>query len=90
MDLSVIVPIYNSRTRLDGLGKRLGYKIISSDSVYQLLPSRQKTLFSDLGAHRIRGKSQPLRLYGAVANDAADPADAANKVIHFKPGDTSA
>ncbi|MGB5297718.1 MAG: adenylate/guanylate cyclase domain-containing protein [Thiogranum sp.] len=77
----------NTASRLDGLGKRLGYKIISSSSVYELLPSRQKALFSDLGAHRIRGKSQPLRLYGAVANDAANPA---SKVVDFKPNDRSA
>jgi len=86
----------NTASRLDGLSKRLGYKIISSGSVYERLPNRQKALFSDLGAHRIRGKAQPLRLYGAVANDATDAtdatdaADAANKIIHFKPGDTSA
>ena len=77
----------NTASRLDGLGKRLGYKIISSDSVYELLPARQKALFCDLGAHRIRGKSQPMRLYGAVANEAADPA---STVVHFKPNDTSA
>jgi adenylate cyclase len=77
----------NTASRLDGLSERLGYKIISSASVYELLPGHQKALFSDLGEHHIRGKSQPLRLYGAVENDAAD---LANKVVHFKPNDTSA
>jgi class 3 adenylate cyclase len=77
----------NTASRLDGLGKRLGYKIISSASVYELLPSRQKVLFSDLGPHQIRGKSQPMRLYGAVENEADDQT---GKVVHFKPNDTSA
>jgi class 3 adenylate cyclase len=62
----------NTASRLDGLSKRLGYKIIGSASLYERLPDRQKILFSDLGEHRIRGKSHPLRLYGAVANDAAN------------------
>jgi adenylate cyclase len=77
----------NTASRLDGAGKRLGYKIIGSASVYELLPERQKALFSDLGEHRIRGKSQPLRIYGAVANAAAGSPD---NVVHLTPGDTSA
>jgi len=76
----------NTASRLDGLSTRLGYKIISSASVYDVLPVHQKALFSELGEHRIRGKSQPLRLYGAVANE---DADLDNKVIHFQPNDTS-
>lgn len=75
----------NTASRLDGLSKRLGYKIISSTSIYEHLPDRQKALFSDLGEHSIRGRSQPMRLYGAVANDAADLGD---KVVHFKPNAT--
>lgn len=77
----------NTASRLDGLSKRLGYKIISSDSVHSLLPDHQKALFIDLGEHRIRGKSRPLRLYGAVAH--AD-ADLTSNVVHLTPNDTSA
>ncbi|MGD2074808.1 MAG: adenylate/guanylate cyclase domain-containing protein, partial [Gammaproteobacteria bacterium] len=77
----------NTASRLDGLSKRLGYKIIGSASLYELLPDHQKILFSDLGEHRVRGKSQPLRLYGAVANDTAQQPD---NVVHLTPNDTSA
>jgi adenylate cyclase len=77
----------NTASRLDGLSKRLGYKIISSESVYALLPEPKRALFSDLGEHGIRGKSQPLRLYGAVAHSAADPAD---NVVRLTPNDTLA
>ncbi len=77
----------NTASRLDGLSKRLGYKIISSTSIYEHLPDHKKALFSDLGEHQIRGKSQPLRLYGAVASESTDPA---GKIVHFKPNDTSA
>lgn len=76
----------NTASRLDGLSTRLGYKIISSISIYERLPDHQKALFSELGEQSIRGKSKPLRLYGAVANGAADPD---GKVVHFKPSSTS-
>jgi adenylate cyclase len=76
----------NTASRLDGLSKRLGYKIISSNSIYDRLPDRQKSLFSDLGEHQIRGRTQALRLYGAVADGVADPQD---KVVAFKPNGTS-
>ncbi|VAW82691.1 Adenylate cyclase [hydrothermal vent metagenome] len=62
----------NTASRLDGLSKRLGYKIISSANIYQRLPEQQKELFSELGEHRIRGKSRPLQLYGAVVDGAAE------------------
>ena len=76
----------NTASRLDGLSKRLGYKIISSISIYERLPDCQKALFSELGEHRIRGKSQPLRLYGAVADGVAE---LDGKVVHIKPVSTS-
>ena len=83
----------NTASRLDGLSKRLGYKIISSTSIYERLPDHQRALFADLGEHRIRGRSQPLRLYGAVAQEedgAVDDSDTDTKVVQLKPGDGSA
>jgi class 3 adenylate cyclase len=77
----------NTASRLDGLGKRLGYKIIGSASVFGRLSDRQKALFTDLGEHRVRGKSQPVRVYGAVANEAAGSPD---NVVHLTPSDAPA
>jgi class 3 adenylate cyclase len=77
----------NTASRLDGLGKRLGYKIIGSASVYDQLSDRQKALFTSLGEHRIRGKSQSLRVYGAVETEAPPSPD---NVVRLIPTDASA
>ena len=56
----------NTASRLDGLSKRLGYRIVTSAGVYDMIPQHHKALFTDLGEQRIRGKSQPVHLYGAM------------------------
>ena len=64
----------NTASRLDGLSKRLNYKIIISNEVYINMPRDSQDRFVDLGKQSIRGKSQPLHVYGAVprlANDAS-------------------
>jgi len=70
----------NIASRLDGLSKRLGYKIISSVDVYNRLPDDHKHLFSDLGEHKIRGKAQAVHLYGAVPEGTTD---IDNKILQF-------
>lgn len=56
----------NIASRLDGLSKRLGYRIVTSADVYARIPECHKAIFDDLGKHQIRGKSQPVHLYGAM------------------------
>jgi class 3 adenylate cyclase len=56
----------NVASRLDGLSKRLGYRIVISGGVYEMIPEHHKAMFTDLGNRRIRGKSQPVHLYGAM------------------------
>jgi len=56
----------NTASRLDGLSKRLNYKIIISGEVYTHLARDSQDRFIDLGLQSIRGKSQPLHVYGAV------------------------
>ena len=56
----------NIASRLDGLSKRLGYRIVVSADVYEMIPEDHKAMFTDLGERRIRGKSQPVHLYGAM------------------------
>jgi len=79
----------NLASRLDGLSKRLGYRIVASAGVYDLIPGRHQAMFADLGAHNIRGKSQPVHLYGAMSG--ADNLDAEN-ILKFSaaPGSKSA
>ena len=56
----------NTASRLDGLSKRLNYKIIISGEVFSNLSRDSQDRFVDLGQQSIRGKSQPLHVYGAV------------------------
>jgi len=56
----------NTASRLDGLSKRLNYKIIISNEVYINMPRDAQERFIDLGQQSIRGKSQPIHVYGAV------------------------
>jgi len=56
----------NIASRLDGLSKRLGYRVVTSAGVYERIPARHQAMFTDLGSHNIRGKSQPVHLYGAM------------------------
>jgi class 3 adenylate cyclase len=70
----------NVASRLDGLSKRLQYKIITSADTYNRLPDHHQDLFSDLGEHNIRGKSQAVHLYGAIPEgDAHDE----SKIVRF-------
>ena len=65
----------NTASRLDGLSKRLNYKIIISNEVYTHMPRDSQDRFVDLGQQAIRGKSQPLHVYGAVPRLANDKGD---------------
>jgi class 3 adenylate cyclase len=56
----------NVASRLDGLSKRLGYRIVTSAGVHDLIPECHRAMFTDLGEHNIRGKSQAVHLYGAM------------------------
>jgi adenylate cyclase len=76
----------NVASRLDGLSKRLGYRIVTSADVYNRISESHRDVFTDLGSHNIRGKSQAVHLYGAMPeNQVAD----SGKVVKFSPPDRS-
>ena len=56
----------NIASRLDGLSKRLGYSIIISKDTYNHLNDITREKFVDLGMQKIRGKEEPLHVYGAA------------------------
>ena len=58
----------NTASRLDGLSKRLGYRIIISDKVFKLVPEELGGKFVDLGQQRVRGKADTMHIYGAVSD----------------------
>ncbi|TNF87243.1 MAG: adenylate/guanylate cyclase domain-containing protein [Gammaproteobacteria bacterium] len=54
----------NTASRLEGLTKRLGYRIVLSSEGYLELPESVRHRFTDLGPQRVRGKSEPIHVYG--------------------------
>jgi len=55
----------NTASRLDGLSKELGYRLVTSAEVYQDLDIITQDRFNDLGLQNIRGKSSAIHVYGA-------------------------
>jgi len=74
----------NTASRLDGLSKQLGYKIVTSSEVYDELSDDAQSRFFDLGAQAIRGKSATIHAYGAFPKKQTTPEKPVNNIIHFK------
>lgn len=69
----------NTASRLDGLTKRLNHKIVISGEVFVNLSDERQAHFIDLGEQKIRGRSQPVQVYGAVPRATDD--DKKEKVV---------
>ena len=67
-EYTFIGDVVNTASRLDGLSKRLGYRIIISGKVFKLLPEELSERFVDLGPQRVRGKAEPVPIYGAMSD----------------------
>jgi len=67
-EYTFIGDVVNTASRLDGLSKRLGHRIIVSEKVYNLLPDNLMSRFVDLGKQRVRGKSDAVHVFGAVSD----------------------
>lgn len=67
-EYTFIGDVVNTASRLDGLSKRLGYRIIISNKVFRLLPDNLSKKFVDLGSQRVRGKSDSVLVYGAISD----------------------
>jgi len=55
----------NTASRLDGLSKELGYRLITSADVFKDLDIITQDRFTDLGLQSIRGKSSAIHIFGA-------------------------
>ena len=53
--------------KLEGLTKRLKYRIVISADGYQQLSEEMRRKFADLGPQRVRGKSEPIYVFGTEA-----------------------
>jgi len=67
-EYTFIGDVVNTASRLDGLSKRLGYRVIVSDKVFNQLPEDLRDMFFDLGSQRIRGKTESVHVYGAISD----------------------
>lgn len=68
-EYTFIGDVVNTASRLDGLTKRLGYKVVISDKAYEQLSHSERERFIDLGKHKIRGKAEQVHVYGAMEAD---------------------
>lgn len=67
----------NTASRLDGLSKRLGYRVIVSAEIFNNLSRDGQERFVDLGRQRVRGKKTAVHVYGAAPSiDQANSATA--------------
>jgi len=57
----------NTASRLDGLTKRLGYRVIVSEDAYNNMKYDTQQKFVDLGVKVVRGKAEPIHVFGASA-----------------------
>ena len=67
-EYTFIGDVVNTASRLDGLSKRLGYRIIVSDKVHNLLSKDVAERFADLGQQRVRGKADTVHVFGAISD----------------------
>jgi class 3 adenylate cyclase len=67
-EYTFIGDVVNTASRLDGLTKRLGYKVIISQDAYLQLNHDEKERFTNLGKHKIRGKQEMVHVYGAFGD----------------------
>lgn len=59
----------NTASRLEGLSKRLNHKVIVSADAHDMLSTEAQQELEDLGKHKVRGKNEPVHIYGAAKGD---------------------
>lgn len=77
MDSTVISDAVNLASRLEGISKVLGVRIVISQSVRETLTAEFDAWVRPLGRIRVRGKSQPVAVFEVFG--AGSPASVANK-----------
>ncbi len=62
----------NTASRLEGLTKRLRYRIVLSSDGYLQLADDTRRRFTDLGLQRVRGKAGPVHVFGTEPKHATE------------------
>ena len=63
-EYTFICDAVNTASRLDGLTKRLGYRVIVSEDAFKKMKFDTQCQFADLGVKVVRGKAEPIHVYG--------------------------
>lgn len=64
-DFTVIGDTVNTASRLESQCKELGVHVVVSGEVYRRLPGEQQTRFRTLGEVAVKGRAQPVVVWGA-------------------------
>jgi adenylate cyclase len=71
-DATIIGDTVNTVFRIESLMKQLNQKLAASQDFLSTLPD-SGIGFNDLGEHQLKGKYQPVRLFGMASGTATDP-----------------
>jgi len=63
-DATIIGDSVNTVFRIESLMKPLGKRLAASAEFHSSLPENSRASFDDLGEHLLKGKNQPVRLFG--------------------------
>lgn len=73
-DYTAIGDTVNLASRLEGLNKLYGTKIIISESTFNAIKDKKEFSIRELDLIRVKGKKEPVKIYEVIENSAFEPA----------------
>jgi class 3 adenylate cyclase len=66
-EFTVIGDVVNTASRLESATKELGHPVVFSAAAAEALPEHQRTALKPLGEVALKGKKEPVKVFGAAA-----------------------